>query len=93
MGKVARPTLVSVNFRLTAPDLDFWVDVRLCSFGDRWMAVADIGGDPEVGLGATARLALAGSLTYLGDRAAAALLADPQLLAVSRTIGSGPVHE
>jgi hypothetical protein len=83
---VHRPTLVSVNFRLTASDLDFWVDVRLRSFGDRWIAVADIGGDPEIGVGATAREALAGSLGSLGDRAATAFLADAQLFGVSRNI-------
>jgi hypothetical protein len=75
-----------VNFRLTATDLDFWVDVRIRSFGDRWMAVAHIGGDPEIGLGATAREALAGSLGSLGDRAATVLLADPQLFGISRNI-------
>ena len=45
------PTLVSVEFRLSASAYDFWVDVRLRCFGDRWVAVADIADEPELGLG------------------------------------------
>jgi hypothetical protein len=77
-----------VNFRLTAPSLDFWVDVRLRGYGERWMAVADIAGESEVGLGVTPQAALAGSLAPLGDEAASAFLADPQLLRVSRSLRS-----
>lgn len=87
---MARPRLVSVQFRLQAPTLDFWVDVRIREFHGRWIAVADIAGEPELGLGATAREALAASLSSLGPWAASAFLADPQLLAVSRDLaGNG----
>ncbi|HEV8053748.1 MAG TPA: hypothetical protein VGP30_02850, partial [Candidatus Limnocylindrales bacterium] len=43
------PTLVRVNVRLSATSLDFWVDVRLRSFGGRWIAIAEIAGEQEVG--------------------------------------------
>lgn len=81
-----RPTLVSVNFRIGAPNLDFYVDVRLRNFGGRWLAVADIAGEHEVGLGSSPREALAASLSSLGATAAAALLADPQLIGVSSSV-------
>lgn len=81
-----RPTLVSVNFRIGAPTLDFYVDVRLRNFGGRWLAVADISGDHEIGLGRTAREALTASLSSLGSAAARALLADPRLIGVSKHV-------
>lgn len=81
-----RPTLVSVNFRLGAPQLDFYVDVRLRSFDGRWMAVAEIAGEHEIGLASTARDALAASLSSLGAAAATALLADPRLIGVSSSV-------
>jgi len=68
-----------VELRLTDPALDFWVDVRLRSWGDRWLAVADIAGESEVGLGRSAREALGNALTPLGELAARAFLADPTL--------------
>ena len=80
-----QPKLVSVNFRIGAPPLDFYVDVRLRNFDGRWLAVADIGGDRELGLGRTAREALVASLASLGAIATAALLADPQLHTVSKS--------
>jgi hypothetical protein len=86
MGKAPRPTLIAVNFRLTAPSLDFWVDVSLRGYGDRWMAVATIADEPQIGLGHTAHQALEAALSPLGERAAQALMADPQLLAVTRRL-------
>lgn len=83
---VPRPRLANVQFRLTAAGLEFWVDVRLRSWGDRWLAVADLGGDPEIGLGQTARQALEGALAPLGRHAARAFLADAALLAVTAEI-------
>ena len=44
--------------RLTDPDLDFWVDLRLMRQSDRWLAVADLAGEPEVGLGPTRQVAI-----------------------------------
>ena len=78
-----QPHLVSVNFRLASAELGLDVDVRLRQVDGRWLAVADFGGDPEVGIGASARTALTASLATLGGRAATALMADPQLFAVS----------
>lgn len=81
-----QPRLVTVNTRLTCEDLGLEVQVRLRQLDGRWLAVADFGGEPEVGIGATPRVALAAALASLGERAAAILMADPQLLAASVTI-------
>ncbi|MEO8246413.1 MAG: hypothetical protein ABI622_04755 [Chloroflexota bacterium] len=81
-----RPHLVSVNTRLTAEGLDIEVALRLRDLGGRWLAVAEFDGEPEVGIGPTPRVALTAALSSLGDRAATALMADPQLLAVSTAI-------
>ena len=80
---MAQPRLVSVNARLQSDTLGLDVDIRLRHLGDRWLAVAEFGDEPEVGIGATPRVALAASLATLGDRAAATLMADPQLFGVS----------
>jgi len=79
-----RVTLVRVNFRLSASRLDFYVDVRLRDFDGRWLAVSDISGEHEIGLGCNPREALAASLAALGTAATAALLADAQLIGVSK---------
>ncbi len=80
----ASSTLVRTQFTLSAPGrLDFSVRVRLGRFGDRWLAVAEIADEPEVGLGRTARQALEAALASLGEHAARALLADTALLAAS----------
>lgn len=81
-----QPHLVSVNFRLASAELGLDVDVRLRQVDGRWLAVADFDGDPEVGIGASARTALTAALATLGGRAATALMADPQLFAVSAEI-------
>jgi hypothetical protein len=82
-----------MNFRLTATGLDFYVDVALRNFaqptgdagaGGRWLAVAEICGDREIGLGRSAREALAASLAPLGAEASTSLLADPQLSVLGR---------
>ena len=80
------PHLVSVNTRLTAEGLGIEVELRLRDLGGRWLAVATFDGEPEVGIGATPRAALTAALASLGDRATAALMADPELLAVSTAI-------
>jgi hypothetical protein len=84
-----QPRLVSVNFRLSSPELGLDVAVRLRNLDGRWLAVADFGGEPEVGLGASARTALSAALTTLGPRAAMALMADPQLFGVSADLVAG----
>ena len=81
-----RPRLVSVNFRLASEELGLSVGVRLRQLDGRWMAVADFDGEPEVGIGGSARMALAASLASLGRRASAALMADPELIGVSARI-------
>ena len=54
------------NIRLTHPDLDFRVDVRLRDFDGLWLAVADLADEPDVGLGETAEEALRGAQASLG---------------------------
>jgi hypothetical protein len=84
-----QPRLVSVNFRLASPELGLDVAVRLRDVDGRWLAVADFDGEPEVGLGASARAALTAALATLGPRAATALMADPQLFGVSADLVAG----
>lgn len=81
-----QPHLVSVNARLASAELGIDVDIRLRQLEGRWLAVADFGGEPEVGIGASPRIALAAALATLGERAAATLMADPQLFGVSAAI-------
>jgi hypothetical protein len=80
------PRLVSVNARLSSNELGIDVAIRLRQLDGRWLSVADFDGEPEVGIGATPREALAASLATLGQRAASVLMADPQLFAVSAEI-------
>jgi hypothetical protein len=82
-GVGMQPHLVSANFRLGSAELGLDVEVRLRKLDGRWLAVAEFGDEPEVGLGATAREALTASLATLGRRTATALLADPRLFGVS----------
>ena len=77
------PRLVSVNALFAVQELGLEVDIRLRELDGRWMAVADFGNDPEVGIGATPRDALAASLATLGTRAAAAVMASPALFGTS----------
>ena len=80
------PRLVSVNARFTVEELGLDVEIRLRDLDGRWIAVANFGDEPEVGIGATAREALAASLATLGTRTAAAVMADPQLLGLSAAV-------
>ena len=82
-GMDQRPRLVSITTRLSSPELGLDVEIRLRELDGRWLAVAEFDGDPEVGIGATPRAALAASLATLGDRSAAALMADPALFGAS----------
>jgi hypothetical protein len=81
-----QPHLVSVNARLASAEVGFDVEIRLRQLEGRWLAVADFGGEPVVGIGASPRVALAAALTTLGERTAATLMADPQLFGVSAAI-------
>jgi hypothetical protein len=81
-----QPHLVSLNTRLACEQLGLDVEVRLRHLEGRWLAVAQFDGEPEVGIGPTPRAALVAALATLSDRAAAALLADPQLLGLSLAV-------
>ena len=80
------PRLVSINTRLVCEALGLDLEIRLRDLDGRWLAVADFGGEPEVGIGANPRVALAAALATLGERTAAVLMADPQLFGVSAAI-------
>jgi hypothetical protein len=56
--------------RVTDPDLDFWVDIRLLRFRGKWMAVADLAGTPEVGVSNDGGLAVLLALWELGSETA-----------------------
>jgi hypothetical protein len=81
-----QPRLVSVNASIGSLELGIQVEIRIRQLDGRWLAVADFGEEPEVGIGATPRAALAASLATLGERTTAALMADPQLFGVSAAI-------
>ena len=80
------PTLVSVTASIGSKELGVEVDIQLRKLDGRWLAVAQFGAEPEVGIGPTPREALAASLATLGQRTAAALMADPQLLGPSAEV-------
>jgi hypothetical protein len=86
MTRQAATTVAGVKFRLSSPRLDFYVDVWLRDFAGRWLAVADIACEKEIGLGRTARDALVASLASLGIEAVTHLLSDPGLFDVSRQL-------
>jgi hypothetical protein len=81
-----RPQLISANAHLRAGQFGIEVDIRLRQLDGRWLAVADFGGDPEVGIGPTPRAALVAALGTLPERAATALMADPELFGLSAAI-------
>jgi hypothetical protein len=66
-------------FRVTSRDLDFWVDVTLFSHDGRWLAVAFLGGDPEIGLGSCRDDAVRNALQALGGDASMSLMNSPDL--------------
>jgi hypothetical protein len=55
-----------IELRLTDPEIEFWVDVRLRSFGDAWLAVADLASTPEVAVAPRPDLAVLLALWPLG---------------------------
>ncbi len=76
-------TTASLQFRLAPATLDYDVEVRLRTDGDRWVANATVRGDARLGLGATPRAALTAALGALPARHVTLLLADTMLLAPS----------
>ena len=59
---------------MTHPALDFWIDVRVRDFDGRWLAVADIADEPELGTGETRRDALIAALSCFGSELAPELV-------------------
>lgn len=55
-----------IALRLTDPELDFRVDVRLRQFGGTWLAAADLAGTPDVGVATDRGLAVSFALWSLG---------------------------
>lgn len=78
--------VVDVQFRLASPALPRGVPIRIRSFGERWVAVARIGEEPQWGLGMNARQALGAALVGLSPSTRSALLADLALLHPSTEI-------
>ena len=81
-----QPRLVSVNGQIASAELGIEVGIKLRQLDGRWLAVADFGGQPEVGIGPTPRAALVAALATLPERTATALMADPQLFGLSAEI-------
>lgn len=81
-----QPRLVSANAKLACDLLGTEIEIRLRQLDGRWLAVAVFGEEPEVGIGATPRIALVAALATLGDRVTATIMADPQLLGLSAAI-------
>jgi hypothetical protein len=61
------------RLRLTHPELDFYVDVRLREYDGRWLAVADLADEPDIGTSGDPRDALREALMALGPRLATEL--------------------
>lgn len=59
---------------LSAPDLGFWVEVRLVGHHGRWIAVATIADEPELGWGLSMRAATQMALSSLGPDAVRKLM-------------------
>lgn len=62
------------RLRLTSPLLAFWVDVSVLTHEGRWVAVAIIASEPEIGMATTRNEAIARALTCLGREASSSLL-------------------
>ncbi len=63
---------------LSTPDLDFWVEVRVFTHDGRWIAVATIAGEPELGWGSNMRAAMQMALSSLGPDAVRRLIGSCQ---------------
>lgn len=51
------------HLRLQHPSLDFWIDVRVRQLNGRWLVVADLAGEPDMGIGNTPSEALWAALS------------------------------
>ncbi len=77
---------LALQFTLAPAALRFSVEVRLRRAGERWIALATIQGQPQTGIGATPRAALAAVLDQLSTLAVTILMADTGLLEPSVAI-------
>lgn len=66
------------HLRLTHPSLDSWIDVRVLALNGPWLTVADLAGEPDVGLGSTPTEALRRALCALPDILCADLVTDAE---------------
>jgi hypothetical protein len=76
---------LEVQFQLSAPSAPS-AEVRLRVRRGRWLAATDLAGQHAFGIGSSPRQALTASLAPFGAHVAAALLADPELFAVSTAV-------
>ena len=63
-----------LRMRLSSPELDFWVDVSVFNKEHRWLAIAMVGGEAEIGTGTSAVEATKIALAELGPEASRSLL-------------------
>lgn len=75
-----------IEFEVASAALGYGVWVRLQETAGRWLATTQCLGNRHLGLGATAREALAAACGPLGPRSAAILMADPALFGASLRI-------
>ena len=65
--------------RLRHPGLSFYVDVTLTEKDGRWLAVAMLADEPDIGTGSDPREALRAALAALGEPYASELARDAEL--------------
>lgn len=75
-----------IRFRLSAGRAEISADVSLREVGERWVSIADAGGDQRTGIGSTPRAAVVASLGALRPGDIREMLADLRLLDVSLRI-------
>jgi hypothetical protein len=79
-----------VEFEVAPASLGYPVAVRLGDYQERWVAMVQSGSVSTNGLGASARDALLAALGPLGERAIAALMAEPIMFGASaRLLAAG----
>ncbi len=63
---IVRAMSDQMSLRLTDPELDFWVDLRVRQFGGCWLAVSDLASTPEPSAAGRLDVAILLSLWPLG---------------------------
>ena len=74
MSRCAKPRVIAL--RLRHPDLVFHVDVTLTEHGGRWLAVAMLADEPDIGTRTDPREALRAALAALDEPFASELARD-----------------